>query len=102
MISQEIHLVSRPIGLPTPDNFALTQTELDPLHKGQVLVRNLYMSVDPYMRGRMNEGQSYVPPFALGEPMSGGAVGEVMESQAEELKPGDVVTSNGGQYYEHD
>jgi NADPH-dependent curcumin reductase CurA len=102
MISQEIHLVSRPIGLPTPDNFALTQTELDPLHNGQVLVRNLYMSVDPYMRGRMNEGQSYVPPFALGEPMSGGAVGEVMESQAEELKPGDVVTSNGGQYYEHD
>jgi NADPH-dependent curcumin reductase CurA len=61
-----------------------------------VLVRNLFMSVDPYMRGRMNEGKSYVPPFELGKPLEGGAVGEVIESRAKEFKPGDAVTSNFG------
>jgi NADPH-dependent curcumin reductase CurA len=96
MISQEIHLVSRPTGIPTPNNFALTQSELEPLHDEQVLVRNHYMSVDPYMRGRMNGGESYVPPFELGKPLSGGAVGEVVESRAEKFQPGDAVTSNYG------
>ena len=61
-----------------------------------MLVRNLFMSVDPYMRGRMNEGKSYVPPFELGKPLDGGAVGDVIESRAPEFKPGDVVTSNFG------
>ena len=96
IISQEIHLVSRPTGIPTPNNFALSQSELEPLQDGQVLVRNLYMSVDPYMRGRMNGGKSYVPPFELGKPLSGGAVGEVVESHAEKFKLGDAVTSNYG------
>jgi NADPH-dependent curcumin reductase CurA len=96
LISREIHLVSRPTGMPTPQNFTLAQTKLEPLQDGQVLVRNLYMSVDPYMRGRMNGGKSYVPPFELSKPMTGGAVGEVVESHAEEFKPGDVVTSNYG------
>jgi NADPH-dependent curcumin reductase CurA len=96
IISQEIHLVSRPTGIPTPNSFALTQSELAPLQDGQVLVRNLYMSVDPYMRGRMNSGKSYVPPFELGKPLSGGAVGEVVESRAEKFQPGDAVTSNYG------
>jgi NADPH-dependent curcumin reductase CurA len=96
IISREVRLVSRPNGMPTPYNFILGQTTLEPLQAGQVLVRNLYMSVDPYMRGRMNEGKSYVPPFELGKPLSGGAVGEVVESQAEELKPGDIVTSSMG------
>lgn len=95
-ISREIQLISRPTGMPTPANFTLAQTELEPLQDRQVLVRNLYISVDPYMRGRMNDGKSYVPPFELGKPMSGGAVGEVVESHAEEFKPGDVVTSNYG------
>ena len=54
------------------------------------------MSVDPYMRGRMNDAKSYVPPFALGKPLDGGAVGEVIESRAKEFKPGDAVTSNFG------
>jgi NADPH-dependent curcumin reductase CurA len=94
--SREIRLISRPNGIPTPTNFSLAQTELEPLQEGQVLVHNLYMSVDPYMRGRMNEGKSYVPPFELGKPMNGGAVGEVIESRAEAFKPGDVVTSNFG------
>ena len=95
-ISREILLASRPNGMPTADNFALVQTELEPLQEGQVLVRNLYMSVDPYMRGRMNEGKSYVPSFELGKPLEGGAVGEVIESQAKEFKVGDAVTSNFG------
>lgn len=96
IISREIQLVSRPNGMPTAANFAIAQTEIKPLQDGQVLVRNLYLSVDPYMRGRMNEGKSYVPPFELGKALEGGAVGEVIESRAPEFKPGDVVTSNYG------
>ena len=96
IISREIQLISRPTGMPTPANFTLTQTKLEPLQDGQVLVRNLYMSVDPYMRGRMNCGESYVPPFELGEPMSGSAVGEVVASHAPEFHPGDAVTSSYG------
>ena len=94
--SREIRLVSRPTGIPTAANFTLAQVELASLQDHQVLVRNLYMSVDPYMRGRMNEGASYVPPFDLGKPLDGGAVGEVIESRAREFKPGDAVTSNLG------
>ena len=94
--SREIRLASRPNGIPTADNFTLAQTELGPLPDQQVLVRNLFMSVDPYMRGRMNAGKSYVPAFELGKPLDGGAVGEVIESRAKEFKPGDAVTSNFG------
>ena len=96
IVSREIQLISYPTGIPTPENFALAQTKLEPIQDGQVLVRNLYLSVDPYMRGRMNGGKSYVPPFELGKPMSGGAVGEVVESRVPEFQSGDVVTSNYG------
>jgi NADPH-dependent curcumin reductase CurA len=96
IISREIWLTSRPNGIPTADNFTLAQTKLEPIQAGRVLVRNLYMSVDPYMRGRMNDGKSYVPPFELGKPLEGGAVGEVIESGTQEFQPGDVVTSNLG------
>ena len=96
IVSREIQLISYPTGTPTPKNFALAQTKLEPIQDGQVLVRNLYLSVDPYMRGRMNGGKSYVPPFELGKPMSGGAVGEVVESRVPEFQSGDVVTSNYG------
>src|SRR5512133_1138871 len=95
-ISREIQLVSRPKGIPTPANFALVQTTLAPLNDQEVLVRNLFMSVDPYMRGRMNEGKSYVPQFEIGKPLEGGAVGEVIESRATGFKPGDIVTSGFG------
>ena len=94
--SREIHLIAHPEGVPTAANFALAQVALPELQDGQVLVRNLFMSVDPYMRGRMNAGKSYVPPFQLGQPMEGGAVGEVVESRAKELKVGVPVTSNFG------
>jgi NADPH-dependent curcumin reductase CurA len=94
--SREIRLASRPKGIPTAANFTLARVELEPLQDRQVLVRNLFMSVDPYMRGRMNDGKSYVPPFELGKPLDGGAVGEVIESRTREFKPGDAVTSNFG------
>jgi hypothetical protein len=95
-VSREIRLASRPSGIPTADNFAHAQTELKPLQDQQVLVRNLLMSVDPYMRGRMNDRKSYVPPFEIGKVLEGGAVGEVIESRAKEFKAGDAVTSNFG------
>jgi NADPH-dependent curcumin reductase CurA len=95
-MSREVRLVSRPKGLPTAANFAMARTELKPLQSQEVLVRNLFMSVDPYMRGRMNEGRSYAPPFEIGKPLDGGAVGEVIESRANEFKPGDIVISNFG------
>jgi hypothetical protein len=90
------HLKSRPQGMPTPDNFELKKIELPPLADGQVRVRNLWLSVDPYMRGRMNDVKSYVPPFQLGEPMDGGAIGEVLESKAEGLVPGHLVQHMSG------
>jgi NADPH-dependent curcumin reductase CurA len=95
MIS-EITLASRPKGWPTAENFALVRVETPPPADGQVLVRNLYMSVDPYMRGRMNDVRSYVPPFQIGQPLEGAAVGEIVESRAADLKPGDLVTSTRG------
>jgi NADPH-dependent curcumin reductase CurA len=96
MMSREVRLASRPVGHPTADHFALVQVMVEPPQDGKVLVRNLYMSVDPYMRGRMNDGKSYVPPFELGQPLEGGAIGEVVESRAKEFKSGAVVVSNFG------
>jgi len=96
MTAREIHLAARPKGWPTLDTFAHATTELAALKDGDVLVRNLFMSVDPYMRGRMNDVKSYVPSFQIGQPLEGGAVGEVLESQAADLKPGDVIQSMRG------
>ena len=90
------HLKSRPQGTPTHDNFELKDVDLPPLTDGHVRVRNRWLSVDPYMRGRMNDVKSYVPPFQVGEPMDGGAIGEVVESKAEGLKPGDLVQHMAG------
>ncbi|MEV0328546.1 NADP-dependent oxidoreductase [Micromonospora echinospora] len=89
--NREIHLASRPDGWPTPENFRLVETSVPTAGDGQLVVRNLVMSVDPYMRGRMNDVKSYVPPFRLDAPLDGGAVGEVVQSRAEGFAPGDVV-----------
>jgi NADPH-dependent curcumin reductase CurA len=89
-------LTSRPNGMPDHGNFALVDIESPSLGEGQVRVRNRWLSVDPYMRGRMNDMKSYVPPFRLGEPMEGGAIGEVIESRAEGLAPGDRVQHSLG------
>ncbi|AXI77457.1 NADP-dependent oxidoreductase [Peterkaempfera bronchialis] len=85
------HLVARPRGWPTPEDFALRETPVPQPGPGQILVRNEYLSVDPYMRGRMNDVPSYVPPFRLGEPMDGGAVGRVVASEAAGFMTGDTV-----------
>ena len=96
MKSREVQLISRPPGMPTPEDFRVIETELGYPGPGEVLVRNLFMSVDPYMRGRMRDRKSYAPPFGLGETMTGGAVGQVVESQVPDLIPGDLVLSNFG------
>lgn len=96
LISREIRLASRPTGVPTASNFTLAETTLEPLQDGHVLVRNLFMSVDPYIRGRMNDRKSYVPPFEIGKVLEGGAVGEVIESRSSDFKVGDAVTSRYG------
>jgi hypothetical protein len=79
--AKEIRLVSRPLGEPSQENFALTTAELPELRPGEVLVRNSYFSIDPYMRGRMSEAASYVMPFTLGKAMEGAAVGQVVQSR---------------------
>jgi len=90
------HLTSRPNGMPTHDNFALREIDLPALGEGQVRVRNLWLSVDPYMRGRMNDAKSYADPFALDVPMGGGALGEVIESNADGIAVGDKVQHMAG------
>ena len=89
--AQQIHLVSRPTGMPTLDNFKLVEVELEAPGKGQVLVKNRYMSVDPYMRGRMRPEGVYAAPYALNQVMYGGAIGEVIESNDSNLQLGDIV-----------
>lgn len=96
MMARAWHLERRPQGMPVASDFALRDIELPPLAEGQVRIRNLWVSVDPYMRGRMNDVKSYAAPFALGEPMTGGAVGEIVESRADGLVPGDRVVHMGG------
>ena len=96
MKSREVQLVSRPPGMPSGDDFEVVETEVREPGPGEVLVRNVVMSVDPYMRGRMRDRKSYVPPYALGETLSGGAVGQVVESHAPDFLEGDWVLSNFG------
>ncbi|MDE2487848.1 MAG: NADP-dependent oxidoreductase [Alphaproteobacteria bacterium] len=93
---KEIRLKSRPSGLPTRDNFEVAAVELRDPGPGEVQVKNLWMTVDPYMRGRMNDVKSYAPPFALGEVMNGGAIGEVTASNDPAFKTGDLVQSQYG------
>ncbi|MEW2446495.1 NADP-dependent oxidoreductase [Streptomyces parvulus] len=90
-VNREWHLVTRPVGWPKPEDFALVETEVPTPREGQVLVRNLYVSVDPYMRGRMSAAKSYAEPYELGKAMQGGAVGEVVASNAEGFAVGDHV-----------
>src|SRR5437868_388932 len=88
---QRIVLASRPTGAVTPDNFRLEQLPVPELGDGQVLVRNHYLSLDPYMRGRMNEGKSYATPQPLDDVMIGGTAGEVVASKHPKYAVGDKV-----------
>lgn len=95
-LNKQILLASRPQGEPTVDNFRLVEQPVPALAEGQVLVRNHFLSLDPYMRGRMNEGKSYAQPQPLNEVMIGGTVGEVVESKNSHFKVGDKVVGMGG------
>ena len=92
MLNKEIQFASRPAGMPTLDNFKIVDADVPQLNEGAVFVRTLYISVDPYLRGRMREGRSYVPPFEIGQVIESGIVGKVVESRAPEFQQGDIVT----------
>jgi NADPH-dependent curcumin reductase CurA len=95
-INKQILLHSRPSGAVTPDNFRLVESEVPTIGDGQVLVRNHFLSLDPYMRGRMNDSKSYAAPQPLNAVMIGGTVGEVIESRNEKFKQGDHVAGMFG------
>ena len=94
--NHQILLDSRPEGAATAANFRMVESPLEPLSQGQVRVRNHYLSLDPYMRGRMNDRKSYAAPQALHEVMQGATVGEVVESLNPKWKPGDTVLAHFG------
>jgi hypothetical protein len=103
-MSREIRLKSRPVGLPRESDFELAIVPIPTPGAGEVLVRNLYMSVDPYMRGRMLDQPSYVQPFQVGQPLEGGCVGQVVQSQSGQWQAGDYVLGRKGwrEYYVSD
>lgn len=91
MKATKIVLASRPKGMPTAANFRFEDFEIPSLNEGELLLQPLYISVDPYMRGRMNDAKSYVPPYEVNEPISGGIVAKVLESKSEHIDNGDTV-----------
>lgn len=94
MSNRQIVLASRPKGMPDADTFRFEDVTVPELNVGEVLVESLYFSVDPYMRGRMNDAKSYIPPFEVGQPLAGGAVAKVIASQSDEFAPDDLVTGH--------
>jgi NADPH-dependent curcumin reductase CurA len=99
--NHEVHLVSRPVGMPTPENFKVVETAVPTPGAGEMLIRNVWMSVDPYMRGRMYDRKSYAPPFQLNEAMGGGHVGQVMTSDNADFAVGDYVVGFMGGWREY-
>jgi NADPH-dependent curcumin reductase CurA len=104
VVSHEIHLKERPIGMPTNENFEIVEVQIPELSDGEFLVRNIWMSVDPYMRNRMTERKSYVPPFELGKTLEGGCVGKAVESKNNQFTVGDYVLGMKGwrEYWKSD
>ena len=96
IVSTQVQLVTRPVGWPTSSDFRTVTVDLPELAPGQVRVANEFVSVDPYMRGRMNDAKSYSAPYALGETMTGGAVGRVVASASDAIAVGDVVVHQFG------
>ncbi|MDP3618636.1 MAG: NADP-dependent oxidoreductase [Ramlibacter sp.] len=94
--NRQVHLDNRPEGEASVSNFKLVTTDTPALQDGQVLVRHHFLSLDPYMRGRMNDAKSYAVPQPLGQVMGGGTAGEVVESKSDKYKPGDKVVGMGG------
>ncbi|MGH8269201.1 MAG: NADP-dependent oxidoreductase, partial [Steroidobacteraceae bacterium] len=96
LVNRQQHLVSRPKGEPTLGNFQLVEVPVPGIAAGQVLIRHRYLSLDPYMRGRMREGKSYASPQPLNAVMIGGTAGEVIASRSDRFAVGDQVVSAGG------
>jgi NADPH-dependent curcumin reductase CurA len=94
MQTQSIHLKQRPQGTPTLADFDFTTVEVPELQDGELLLRSRYVSVDPYLRGRMNDTPSYIPPFQLGQPIESGVVAEVIESKSSKFSKGDYVSGS--------
>ncbi len=95
-MNRRILLAKRPVGLPTPDCFRLEEVPESKPGDGELRLRTLYLSLDPYMRGRMSEGPSYVEPVAVGGMMTGAAVSRVVESRAAGFAEGDLVVGDTG------
>ena len=91
MTTKQIVLASRPKGIPTLTDFQLENVELPALKEDELLLKGMYYSVDPYMRGRMNDAKSYVAPFKVGQPMEGGVVAKVVDTKSADFKTGDIV-----------
>jgi hypothetical protein len=96
MKTRRIVLAARPQGLPKPSDFREEEAALPPLQDGEVLLAIQYLSLDPYMRGRMNDAKSYAQPLAIGQTMNGGTVGQVLESRQAGFRPGDIALSYSG------
>ena len=101
MVSREIRLKKRPFGMPTEEDFETIEVPVPDPGEGEMLVQNIYMSVDPYMRGRMIDRESYQEPFQLGKTLEGGSIGKVVKSNGGTFQVGDYVSSNLGwrEYY---
>lgn len=95
-VGYEIHLKQLPVGIPTENNFKFVRVGVPPPKQGEFLVRNTWMSVDPYMRGRMRETKSHLPSFQLNKPLEGACIGQVIESKNSQFKVGDYLLSNFG------
>ena len=91
---KEIHLVNRPEGMPSDDDFKFVEQTVPALQDGEILLKTLYLSVDPYMRGRMQDAKSYIAPFQLNEAITGGVLAEVIASESPQFKQGDIVNGN--------
>ncbi|HLR63501.1 MAG TPA: NADP-dependent oxidoreductase [Lentibacillus sp.] len=100
-VNNQIILAERPQGMPDDNTFEFVKKDVENVQEGQILIKTLYASVDPYMRGRMENVESYIEPFKLNEVIEGGSIGEVIESQSDQFKEGDVVTGSFGwqEYY---
>src|SRR5262245_45587431 len=96
MTNRQVLLRRRPVGKPAVDDFEIVDTPIPPVTDGEVLRRTVYLSLDPYMRGRMNDGPSYATPVGLGQVMVGRTVGEVIESRHPGFSAGDFVGTNDG------
>jgi NADPH-dependent curcumin reductase CurA len=94
--NRQVTLKSRPTGMPTPENFEIVERPIPEPGDGEVLTRTLFLSLDPYMRGRMSDAKSYATPVAIGGVMGGGTVGAVVASRHQNFKPGDIVLGSGG------